>query len=211
MVATSESGLIKMDKKSFIDRIASAENAERKAAKLPEFSADDTTSTTQTQGGTFDAFERNFKANHGEIILGCENLLEFLKSKGCKKGVIDAKLENTFGLEEHFEISREFDRNNPESFDFGISTASFAIAESGAIVLEDAATADRLSTIAPWIHIAVLKKSNIVRTIADALSKPFPAPYAIWISGPSKTSDVEGILVEGVHGPGIQAVFIEKD
>ena len=114
-------------------------------------------------------------------------------------------------MEEHFEISREFDRNNPESFDFGISTASFAIAESGAIVLEDAATADRLSTIAPWIHIAVLKKSNIVRTIADALSKPFPAPYAIWISGPSKTSDVEGILVEGVHGPGIQAVFIEKD
>ncbi|MFR6032750.1 MAG: hypothetical protein ACLUKN_05955 [Bacilli bacterium] len=50
MVATSESGLIKMDKKSFIDRIATAENAERKAAKLPEFSADDTTSTTQTQG-----------------------------------------------------------------------------------------------------------------------------------------------------------------
>ena len=66
MVATSESGLIKMDKKSFIDRIASAENAERKAAKLPEFSADDTTSTTQTQGETFDAFERNFKANHGD-------------------------------------------------------------------------------------------------------------------------------------------------
>lgn len=200
-----------MDKQTFIDRISAAESAERKAAPLPNFCAEDTTSTTQTLGSPAEAFERNFKANHGEIIRGIENIAEFLKSKGCKKGIIDAKLENTFKLEEDFEISREFDRNNPESFDFGLSKASFAIAESGAIVLEDTDTSDRLATIAPWVHVAVLNESDILKTVSDALARPLAKPYAIWISGPSKTSDVEGVLVEGVHGPGIQAVFIATE
>lgn len=208
MAEILENGLRKMDRQTFINRIASAENEARKSAAVPEFSEEDTTSTTQSAGTPIEAFERNFKANHGDIIYGSDNIVDFLKSKGCKKGVIDAKLEHTFGLEKYFDVSRQFDRDNPDSYDFGMSKASLAIAESGSIVLEDADTNDRLATIAPWVHIAVLRKSDILRTISDALARPLSVPYQIWISGPSKTSDVEGILVEGVHGPGVQAAFI---
>jgi L-lactate dehydrogenase complex protein LldG len=30
----------------------------------------------------------------------------------------------------------------------------------------------------------------------------------IWVTGPSKTADVEGILIEGVHGPGVQIALV---
>ena len=34
------------------------------------------------------------------------------------------------------------------------------------------------------------------------------APNTIWCTGPSKTADVEGILIEGVHGPGEQVALL---
>ena len=200
-----------MDKSDFIRRVAAAESPERKAAKLPEFQDSDTVSKPQISGGAKAAFIRNFTSNHGDVIESEESLVEFLKAKGCSKGVIDAKLQGgTFGLEKYFDISREFDRNNPDAYDFGISAASFAIGENGAIVLKDSDIADRMCSIAPWVHVAVLRESDIVETIPEALKRTVDSPYAIWITGPSKTTDVEGILVEGVHGPGIQAAFIVK-
>ncbi len=199
-----------MDKRDFIKRVADAECPARKEAKLPEYDDAFTVSQPQVQGGAVESFKRNFKNNHGDVIENIDALIEFLKSKNCKKGVIDSKLQETFGLENHFEIVREFDRNNPDVFDFGVSAASFAVGENGAIVLKDSDTADRMCSIAPWVHVAVIRESEIVATIPDALKKTVDCPYAIWVTGPSKTTDVEGVLVEGVHGPGVQIAFIVK-
>ena len=198
-----------MDKQTFLNRIRAAEMSSGRTQNIVEFFDADTVSFPVINGlETREAFEKNFANNHGDIISSPENIAEFLKSKGCKKGVIDSALDTTFGLESEFEITREFDRQNPDSFDFGISRASMAIAESGAIVLKDSSTSDRMATIAPWVHIAVIDKNTIERTIPEALAKIVDCPYAIVISGPSKTTDVEGVLVEGVHGPGVQACLI---
>ena len=198
-----------MDKAGFINKIREAEKS-RPDAKLPQFTKDDTTSFPAVDGSPKDAFVRNFLANHGNVIESAQALVEFLKDRGCKHGIADGKLADTFGLEKFFELDRDFDRSNPEVYDFGISRASMAIAESGAIVLKDRNTADRLATIAPWIHVAVVKESDIVPTISDALEKTVDCPYAIYVAGPSKTTDVEGVLVEGVHGPGCQVCLIVK-
>ena len=209
MVENSESGSRKMDKESFIKRIKEAEKS-LASATLPDYTKADTTSTTATAGSAKEAFVRNFTNNHGNVFESQSALIQFLKDKGCKRGVADVKLADTLGLENEFELVSEFDRDNPEIYDFGISKASMAIGENGGIVLKDKDTADRMSTIAPWIHIAVLDESDILPTITDALEKTIDSPYAIWITGPSKTTDVEGVLVEGVHGPGVQICFIKK-
>jgi L-lactate dehydrogenase complex protein LldG len=52
------------------------------------------------------------------------------------------------------------------------------------------------------VHVAVWERSEIHRTISDAIANFGARPNIIWSSGSSKTADVEGILIEGVHGPG---------
>ena len=189
-----------MDKQDFINTVR---RTQKKSAPLPEITPAETVSTTATSGSPVEAFERNFKANHGEVFHSVEDLVARLKELGCKKGVADAKLESTLGLESQFDIVRDFDRSNPDQYDFGVSKASFAIAENGTMALKDCDTADRLITIAPWVHVAVLKKSDIVLTMGEGFAQVLDnTPYTILVAGPSKTTDVEGILVEGVHGPG---------
>ena len=197
-----------MDRKDFLERIRAAEKS-RAGNALPAFDDSETVSFAALgDGAAREIFERNFSRNRADVISSPEKLADFLKSKGCKKGVVDAALGTAFGLEKHFEISRDFDRNDPDSFDFGITRAAFAIAESGAVVLKDSSTSDRLASIAPWVHVAVVEEKSIVKTIPEGLAKMADCPYAIAISGPSKTTDVEGVLVEGVHGPGVQACLV---
>ena len=42
----------------------------------------------------------------------------------------------------------------------------------------------------------------------DAIAALPEDPNGIWVTGPSKTADVEGILIQGVHGPGIQGCLL---
>jgi L-lactate dehydrogenase complex protein LldG len=58
------------------------------------------------------------------------------------------------------------------------------------------------------VHVGVLKKEEILRTIPEAIAAISEAPNIIWCTGPSKTADVEGILIEGVHGPGEQIALL---
>jgi L-lactate dehydrogenase complex protein LldG len=95
-----------------------------------------------------------------------------------------------------------------DEFDFGITRATSAIAETGTIVLQDKKTPDRLGALAPWTHIAVVEASDLIPSVVQAIQALPQDPNVIWVTGPSKTADVEGILIEGVHGPGIQACLL---
>ena len=55
---------------------------------------------------------------------------------------------------------------------------------------------------------AVLSAHEIHRTIPEAIAALGDSPNIIWATGPSKTADVEGILIEGVHGPGEQIALL---
>jgi len=80
-------------------------------------------------------------------------------------------------------------------------TAVGAIAETGSVILSDASTSRRLGALAPWVHVAVLRREEVFRNVAQAVALLGDDPNIIWATGPSKTADVEGILIEGVHGP----------
>jgi L-lactate dehydrogenase complex protein LldG len=76
------------------------------------------------------------------------------------------------------------------------------------LILRDADCPYRLGALAPWFHVAVLRKSDICPTIAEAIANLGTDPSIIFVTGPSKTADIEGILIQGVHGPGIQGVLL---
>ena len=131
-------------------------------------------------------------------------MTEFLKEEGSTFGYCDPALATLFDGIEGIRFDTEYDEAKINEYTFGITKASAAIAESGTIMLRDQDSSDRLGALAPWIHIAVIKEADIVGTIGEAIERFGDDPSIIFATGPSKTADVEGILIEGVHGPGIQ-------
>lgn len=105
-------------------------------------------------------------------------------------------------------IAHDYTRGRVDEIDAALTMAHGAIAESGTIILTDESTPDRLAALAPWTHIAVVRKDTIHRSVADALAAMPDDPNIIWVTGPSKTADVEGILIQGVHGPGAQGCLL---
>lgn len=95
--------------------------------------------------------------------------------------------------------------------DIGISGANFAVAESGTLVLVSNEGNARLVTSLPPIHIAIVTTEKFVETLEEAtvLVKTLIAAssgmkmtaYVSFITGPSRTTDIEKELIMGVHGP----------
>jgi L-lactate dehydrogenase complex protein LldG len=94
---------------------------------------------------------------------------------------------------------------SPETLDTTdgvITTAALAIAETGTIVLDGGPGQGRRAlSLVPDYHLCILRASQIVGTVPQALSRLEPGRPCTWISGPSATSDIELDRVQGVHGP----------
>ena len=159
----------------------------------------------------WEIFSRNFKAVSGIPMSGTEGILDLLKEADCTHGYCDPALMSIIGdslAAAGLKVETEYDRDRYDDYQFGITRAAGAIAESGSVILNDETTSDRLAALGPWVHIAVLEDdANLLRTIPDAVSAFGDSPNIVWATGPSKTADVEGILIEGVHGPGKQILI----
>lgn len=93
----------------------------------------------------------------------------------------------------------------------GISGANIAIAETGTIVIVSNEGNARLVTSLPPVHICILTPEKIVETIEEAstILKVLPkistgqniTTYVSFITGPSRTADIEKEIVLGAHGP----------
>jgi L-lactate dehydrogenase complex protein LldG len=89
--------------------------------------------------------------------------------------------------------------------DAGISSAQWAIAETGTLVLESKNERHRLVSLVPPVHIAIVEAGRILRTMSEVLEAVSTASElsrtVTFITGPSRTSDIELTLAIGVHGP----------
>jgi len=99
-------------------------------------------------------------------------------------------------------------------FDVGISTAQAAIAETGTLVLDSSYERHRLVSLVPPVHIAIINASSICATLSDALTllqnEQEISPAITFITGPSRTGDIELILTIGVHGPQQLYVIVDE-
>jgi len=96
--------------------------------------------------------------------------------------------------------------------DIGITSADYALSDTGTLVMLASPAEARLVSLLPPAHLAVVPCDRIL-TGLDELFTILPDPAAqtssmVLITGPSRTADIEQILVRGVHGPGQVTVVI---
>ena len=154
-------------------------------------------------------FTRRATAVGTMVFASAGDCLSWLfENRAAKVYVPESLRQVTAKFEGIVEVVHEYSRAQVDEVDAAFTPAAGAIAESGSIILTDESTPDRLAALAPWTHVAVVRKETIYRTIADALAAMPDDPNIIWVTGPSKTADVEGILIQGVHGPGVQGCLL---
>lgn len=105
-----------------------------------------------------------------------------------------------------------------ELFDcnLGITSAQWAVAETGTLVLESEKERHRLISLVPSVHVAIIESKNICQRLEEVLTtlnergKENLSRTVTFITGPSRTSDIELTLAIGVHGPAqLYAIIIE--
>jgi len=99
--------------------------------------------------------------------------------------------------------------------DFGITSADYALAETGSFVMLSSHAEARLISLLPPAHLAIIPQSRILANLDELLATiPRPAEQTssmVLITGGSRTADIEQILIRGVHGPGeVYAIVVEN-
>lgn len=101
--------------------------------------------------------------------------------------------------------------------DVGITDVHHALAETGTMICTSDSAHTRAMTLAPPLHVAIVRKCDILPDLLDYfwLIKDLPAPRLpssqVLITGPSKTADIEGVLVTGIHGPARVIILLQVD
>ncbi len=164
----------------------------------------------QPAGDAWAQFFQRFSAVNGTPLKSGAELVALLEKGGWRRGYCDPALWPALQgfFPASFQVETSFDRTRVDDYDFGITAAVGAVAETGTLILSDGGTSSRLAALAPWVHVAVVRPDQIHSDISAALAALPDDPNIVWVTGPSKTADVEGILIEGVHGPGVQAALL---
>lgn len=157
-------------------------------------------STPQTTS-VVELFKQNVEAVDGHCIIvqGEEELTRILKKFRGRIAVSDAPV--LAGLA----AGVAPDARDIFEFDVGITTAQAAIAETGTLVLDAARERHRFASLVPPVHVAIVDAASIFRTLGEALAFIHQdgniSPAVTFVTGPSRTADIELTLAIGVHGP----------
>ncbi|MEO8028811.1 MAG: lactate utilization protein [Bryobacteraceae bacterium] len=104
-------------------------------------------------------------------------------------------------------------REECSTADCGITSAAYALADTGSLVLFATESEPRMISLLPPCHIAIVPVSKLLTGLNELFTRvPRPEEQSsamVLITGPSRSADIEMILVRGVHGPGeIHVVFV---
>jgi len=138
-----------------------------------------------------------------------------LTSLGVKEALENSKLESrTFSSRQEEQLFRSY----AARADAGIVFAELGVAETGTVVLFNRGECGRMVSLLPPVFIAVLFENQVFPSLSTAMRKinqhvPEQLPACInFISGPSRTGDIEMDLAFGVHGPGkVHVILIKSD
>ncbi|GAB4455646.1 MAG: hypothetical protein OHK0041_20270 [Anaerolineales bacterium] len=90
----------------------------------------------------------------------------------------------------------------------GVTKAICGLADTGSVLEADGEGGKLLASLLPEIHLTILHASEIYPSLKDALPLTRSTKSAVFITGPSRTGDIEMSHTIGVHGPGEVIVFL---
>ncbi len=132
-------------------------------------------------------------------------VIQLLKSRGVEKihlepNTLDEIILRAAGI--------EFTREPDPQILVGVTNAICGLADTGSVLIVDGAGDPLKASLLPEIHIAILKSSDIFPSLPDAMHLVKNKSSAVFITGPSRTADIEMTLTIGVHGPKEIHVFL---
>ncbi len=89
--------------------------------------------------------------------------------------------------------------------DIGLTGCEAALAETGSLAMVSGPGRPRTASLLPLTHIALIRQADLLQGMGEffVLYQQSPVlPYLVFITGPSRTADIELSLTLGVHGPG---------
>ena len=199
------------DRELILKRVRDALAPLKYRASLPDYHGDLAVMRKLLSGqDPLEVFRERIALVNGIAVTDPAAVVAQLRAGGWLHGYCDPvlwpELSAAFGPE--FEVETSFDRTRVDDYAFGITRAAGAVAETGTIILNDATTSSRLGALAPWVHIAVVRRGDIIPDMAQAVTALGDDPNVVWCTGSSSTADVEGIMIRGVHGPGVQIALV---
>jgi L-lactate dehydrogenase complex protein LldG len=85
--------------------------------------------------------------------------------------------------------------------DLGITEADYILPETGTLVLPSSAEKPRAVSLLPRIHLAIIRPELLRADMHQVFAEAKDRHYLVFITGPSRTADIELTVTLGVHGP----------
>ncbi|AEE14700.1 Lactate utilization protein B/C [Thermodesulfobium narugense DSM 14796] len=176
--------------------------------------------------GSFDDFKRRAEAVSSEVYLtnlkDAKKIFYEIFKRENAKNIIAFKSELIDNLEidkisKDMNINLFFEGGKKEASiaDIGISEMECALAETGSVIEWSYPVWKRLVSAMPNVHIALVRSGRIVKdfeTLFEILKEKFESGHISFITGPSRTADIERVLTIGVHGPSkLVVIFVEEE
>lgn len=166
-------------------------------------------------------FRNELEAVNGQCIV-CENEAEVytrLKSLVDKSGFPlvfcrDAYLTAQLQM---YEIPVSQDESDFADMQAGITGCEFLVARTGSVVVTSSSPSGRQMNVFPPVHLVIAHVSQLVAYPEDAIAAirekygDFLPSTISFVTGPSRTADIEKTLVLGAHGPKEFIVFLSKE
>ena len=98
-------------------------------------------------------------------------------------------------------VSPNADKQEMALCDLGITEADYILPETGTIVLRSSAEKPRAVSLLPRVHLAILGPEMLRADMHQVFAEAKDHHYLVFITGPSRTADIELTVTLGVHGP----------
>lgn len=98
-------------------------------------------------------------------------------------------------------ISPDADKHEMAGCDLGVTEADFLLPETGTLVLSSSRERPRAVSLLPRVHLAIVRPDMLRADMHQVFAEAKDNNYLVFITGPSRTADIELTTTLGVHGP----------